>query len=82
MYCTGNGVPQDFRQAIVWYERAAELGNVLAQYNLAVMLAKGKGCEPDRVAAQSWFAKAAERGLPPAQTAFSEFANVAKPATT
>ena len=27
MYCTGQGVPKDFAQAVRWYELAAELGH-------------------------------------------------------
>jgi TPR repeat protein len=37
------------------------------------MLAKGEGCEPDRIAARSWFQKAAQQGLTVAQKALREF---------
>ena len=64
---------KDLPKAIAWYELAAQLGHPLAQYNLAVMLAKGQGCEPDRNKALSWFQRAAEQGLAVAQTALRDF---------
>jgi TPR repeat protein len=43
MYKNGEGVPQDFKQAIQWYTKAAEQGDVDAQYNLALMYKNGEG---------------------------------------
>ena len=34
MYEEGKGVPPDYTQAVVWYRKAAELGNADAQFNL------------------------------------------------
>jgi uncharacterized protein len=34
MYEDGEGVPQDYTEAVKWYRRAAEQGIVGAQYNL------------------------------------------------
>ena len=51
--CTapGLGVRKDLAQAVAWYELAAQLGHMLAQYNLAVMADKGEGCKSDPVKA-------------------------------
>jgi TPR repeat protein len=56
-------------RAVTCYGPAAERGHPLAQYNLAVMLSKGQGCEPDQAKALSWFQKAAARGLKQAHDA-------------
>ena len=37
MYYKGEGVPQNYEEAIKWYNKAAEQGNIKAQYNLALM---------------------------------------------
>ena len=37
MYNFGQGVPQDYAQALSWYRKAAEQGYADAQYNLGVM---------------------------------------------
>ena len=62
-------MPLDLAQALIWYERAANLGHRLAQYNLGVMLAKGQGCEPDQDRAVALLRQAAEQGLVEAQRA-------------
>ena len=41
MYGSGNGVPQDLQLALKWQRAAASKGHVLAQYNTAVLLARG-----------------------------------------
>lgn len=66
------GIPVDVAQSIVWNRRAAAQGNVESMYNLgiAIMDAKGKARDP-REACQ-WILKAAEKGLPDAQSAVSE----------
>ncbi len=45
------------------YEQAANTGNAMAQYNLGLMYAQGKGCPVDFAAAKLWFAKAADQKL-------------------
>ena len=39
----GRGVPVDFAQAAIWYQKAAERGHVRAQVALAFMCLKGTG---------------------------------------
>ena len=62
MYATGQGVPQDYREAIKWYRRAAERDNAQAQNNLGVLYAKGQGVPRDYEEAMKWYRKAAEQG--------------------
>ena len=66
MYANGRGVPQDYKQAVKWYTKAAEQGNAKAQYNLGVMYAKGQGVPQDNVYAHMWFNLAAANGNEPA----------------
>ncbi len=42
MYDNGQGVPQDYAEAVKWYRLAAEQGYAYAQYNLGVMYDKAK----------------------------------------
>ncbi len=58
---------KDLGRARVWYQRAAEHGNVKAMHNLAVLSAGGEGGGPDYAGATAWFIKAAEHGLPDSQ---------------
>ena len=62
MACTGT---KRWRQP--WYRKAAEQGQIVAQYNLAVMYGEGLGIPQNSAEAVIWYRKAAERGLPDAQ---------------
>ena len=55
MYDHGYGVPQDYKEAIKWYRRAAEQGNDRAQYNLGLMYDGGYGVPQDYVQAHMWY---------------------------
>jgi TPR repeat protein len=61
MYDTGNGVAQDLAAAVVWFQKAAEQGQVAAQYNLGLMYKAGNGVEQDLAVAAVWWRKAAEQ---------------------
>ena len=63
MYDQGKGVRQDYVQAMHWYRKAAEQGDVEAQNNLGVMYAFGKGVRKNLVIAKEWFGKACDNGL-------------------
>jgi len=67
MYETGDGVPQDYTQAMAWYLKAAEQGEVSAQSNLGVMYQKARGVPQDYKQAVYWYRKAAEQGDATAQ---------------
>ena len=62
MYDNGEGVPLDYRQAVLWYQKSAEQGNANAQYNLGMMYANGLGVPQDMVQALKWFNLAALLG--------------------
>ncbi len=62
MYANGQGVLQDYEEAVRWFRKAAEQGNAVAQNNLGVMYAAGRGVPQDYVQAHMWFNLAAARG--------------------
>jgi TPR repeat protein len=83
MYDKGQGVPQDYAEAMKWYRKAAEQGNAKAvkwyrkaaeqglpeaQFNLGLMYDKGQGVPQDYAEAVKWYRKAAEQGFAEAQT--------------
>jgi uncharacterized protein len=67
MYATGQGVRQDYAEAMKWYRRAADQGDTRSQYNLGVMYDAGRGVPEDYAEATKWYRKAAEQGQADAQ---------------
>lgn len=65
MYSKGNGVSQDYAEAVTWYRKAAEQGKKAAQYNLGKVYANGEGVKKDYVKAYMWFNVAAISGHDP-----------------
>lgn len=63
MFYNGEGVDQNERKAIEWFEKAAAKGNVTAMYNLGMVCKNNE----DMVHAQVWFGKAAGEGHEDAQ---------------
>jgi TPR repeat protein len=59
MYESGEGVPQDYKEAHKWYRLAAAQGNADAQNNLGAMHENGEGVAQDYVRAHMWFDVAA-----------------------
>ena len=66
LYESGNGVPQDYAQAVLWYRKAAEQNLAIAQYRLGVLYANGVGVPLDKVQASQLFLSAARQGYSPA----------------
>ena len=66
-YDSGQGVPQDYREAVRWYRKAADQGHANAQHNLGVCYAKGKGVAQDYSEAVTWYRRAADQERPGAQ---------------
>ena len=62
MYDNGQGVTQDYKEAIKWYRKAAKQGHVSAQNNLGFMYYNGQGITQDYVQAHKWFNLAAVNG--------------------
>jgi localization factor PodJL len=67
MHEKGIGLERDARLAALWYERAAQGGNIRAMHNLATLLASGFHGKPDYAAAFRWYGEAAEAGLQDSQ---------------
>ena len=55
MYRDGQGVVQDYTQALLWWRKAAELGVIDAQLALGNIHAGGTGVARDHVQAYMWF---------------------------
>lgn len=60
---------KDLRQALLWFQKAAEQGNAKAQYDLANMYTVGEGVEKNPEQAVLWFRKSADQGFPDSQIA-------------
>ena len=80
IYAKGDGVPQDYAEAVKWFARAAEQNESLvvqaiAQYNLASLHHEGKGVARDPAKAVEWTRRAAEQGLSIAQYNFGVLHN-------
>jgi hypothetical protein len=67
LYETGRGVPQNYFEAIKWYQLAAEQGNALAQFSLGSMYTNGLGVAQSFSTAAKWYLLSAEQGYTWAQ---------------
>ncbi len=67
-YETGDGVAKDINQAVYWYRKSAENGNMYGQANLGYWYYQGQGVAKDDKQAFYWNKKAADQGLARAQT--------------
>lgn len=61
-FAEANGVPQNFPEAVRWYQRSATQGFVQSQYRLATLFERGLGVKPDLARAKIWYQRAAEGG--------------------
>ena len=59
MYGLGEGVPQNYKEALKWYRRAADQGDAAAQFNLGLAYTQGKGVSKDYILAHMWLNLAA-----------------------
>ena len=66
-YTHGEGVKQNYKEAVTWYRKAAVQGNASAQFNLGDTYRKGEGVKQDRKKAATWYRRAAEQGDAAAQ---------------
>ncbi len=66
-YYTGEGVQQDYSEAVTWYRKAVEQGDVEAQCGLGYAYYNGHGATKDYAEAANLFRKAAEQGEAEAQ---------------
>ncbi len=61
-YLDGNGVAQDYAEAVKWYRRAAEQMHAFAEYDLGCCYYNGWGISQDYYQAVKWLRKAGEQG--------------------
>ena len=61
-YYKGDGVPQDYGEAMKWCRLAATQGSAFARNMLGHMYEEGEGVEPDFQEAMKWYRLSAERG--------------------
>ncbi len=66
-YAAGIDVPQDLKQAVNWYRKAAAQGNAAGEILLADAYRDGRGASRDKALAADWYRKAADQGEPGAQ---------------
>jgi len=67
VFAQGEGVPRDYKQAALWYGKAASNGNVEAEAMLGELCQAGQGVPPDLTNAVRWLTKAAHEGSTAAQ---------------
>jgi localization factor PodJL len=63
LYERGQGIDRNRVEAVNWYQRAADQGNVNAMHNLAVMMSEGVEGPPDHDKALQWFLAAGHYGV-------------------
>ncbi len=71
-YYLGHGIAQDYAQAAVWWQKAAEQGNPDAQNNLGVLYNSGKGVPQSYSEAYFWQNLAAARANGDRQSQFAK----------
>jgi len=68
-YLDGQGVPEDYREALRWCRKGAEQGDARAQCCLGSIYYHGHGVPQDYAEALLWYGKAANQGYARAQEA-------------
>ena len=61
-YTNGQGVEQDYVQAMEWFEKAADLGSSTSMNWVGYMYENGQGVEQDYAKAVEWYEKGADLG--------------------
>jgi TPR repeat protein len=67
LYYRGKALPEDWREAVGWFTRAAQNGSAEAMNRIGELWAAGVDGEPDPNEAARWYRKAASRGFAVAQ---------------
>jgi TPR repeat protein len=63
MYVTGEGIPQDYAEAVKWFRLAADQGQANAQCFLGLMYFEGRGVARDYVNGHMWLSLVAAGGI-------------------
>ncbi len=66
-YYDGDEVPLNYKEAVKWYQLAADQGDAEGQGNLGRMYADGEGVDRDYLVALKWIRLSARQGFPNAQ---------------
>ena len=61
-YSNGNGVDQNYTEAVKWYQKAIDGGNAYGMSGLAYCYELGYGVKQDYAEALKWYEKALENG--------------------
>lgn len=78
MYAIGSGVERDFKEALRWYQMAAEQGIAESQFSLGLVYLKGNDINQNFKEAAKWYQMAAEQELARAQHGLAEMYNEGK----
>ena len=62
IYSFGQGVPNDEKEAMKWYRKAADQGYVMAQHSIGYAYRTGLGVLKDYVTAYAWYSLSAFNG--------------------
>lgn len=68
----GRGCETDYTQALYWYHKAADEGNMYSQYSIGLCYQKGLGVPQDDEQAINWFRQSSENGNPQAAYVLAE----------
>lgn len=79
-YASGNGVGKNHKQALHWFQAAADKGHAAAQYLLGSAHAQGIGTARNDLLAFEWFYRAANQGEDKAQLRLGQLFSEAQPA--
>ncbi len=63
LYHLGEGVQQNYAEAMKWYRMAAEQGDASAQFAIGRMYRAGEGVPRDYSEAATWLRMSAEQGV-------------------
>ena len=78
MYAIGNGVEQNFPEALKWFQKAAEQGVAESQFSLGLAYLKGDSVSQNFEEAAKWYRMTAEQGFARAQNGLAEMYNEGK----
>ena len=67
MYYEGEGVQQNYTEAVKWFRKAANAGDGQAQTGLGLAYYEGRGATRNYAEAVTWYRKAADQGMGAAQ---------------
>ena len=78
LYLNGDDdVAQDFEKSAHWWEKLAETGSAVGQFNMGLFYAKGCGVKRDFTKAAEWMRRAAENGDTDAPTLVERYSGIA-----